>query len=118
MDNRLVIIVSQKIIEDRRLQHFLCSNFYQHPVEIEHVASKDAVEELRGFDLQLNHHRLQFLLRPDLWQIREPNSAGPERHRTAAFHCARIHIARPPYIREAQLHRLRQNSIAAGYTSI
>ena len=47
-------------------------------------------KSLLGFDLQLNHHRLQLLLRPDLWKIREPNSAGPERHRTAAFHCEKF----------------------------
>ena len=64
------VIVSDKIIADHRLQHFLRNNFYQHPVELEHVTSTDAFEELLGFDLQLNHHRLQLLLlRPDLWKI-------------------------------------------------
>ena len=86
VDNCLVI-VSNKIITDHRFQHFLRSIFYQHPVELQHVTSTDAFDEFLGFDLQLTHHRLQLLLRPDLWKIREPNSAGPERHRIAAFHC-------------------------------
>ena len=90
VDNRLLVVI-YKMLENRRLQHFLNSNFYQHCVELEHVTSKDAFEEFLGFDFQLDHHRLQHLLRPDLWKIREPNSAGPERHRTAAFHCARTH---------------------------
>ena len=82
------------------------------------LQSTDAFEEFLGFDLQLNHRRLQLLVRPDLWKIREPNSAGPERHRTAAFHCAKIHIERhvwPPHIRDEQLLRLRQNFAAAAY---
>ena len=117
VDNRLVI-VSDKIITDHRLQHFLRNNFYQHPVELQHVTSADALEAFLGFDLQLNHHRLQLLLRPDLRKIREPNSAGSERHRTAAFHCAKIHIERhvwPPHIRDEQLLRLRHSFAAAGY---
>ena len=120
VDNRLVI-VSDRILRDYRLQHFLHNNFYQHPVELEHVTSSDAIEEFLGIDLQLNHHRLQLLLRPDLWKIREPNSAGPERHRTAAFQCAKIHIERhvwPPHIRAQQLLRLRQNFAEAGYTNL
>ena len=120
VDNRLVI-VSDRILRDHRLQHFLHNNFYQHPVELEHVTSSDAIEEFLGFDLQLKHHRLQLLLRPDLWKIREPNSAGPERHRTAAFQCAKIHIERhvwPPHIRAEQLLRLRQNFAEAGYTNL
>ena len=76
VDNCLVI-VSQKIIHDR-LQHFLSNNFYQSPVELEHVTRNEAMKEFLGFDLQLDHHRLQLILRP-----------GPGRHRTAAFHCAR-----------------------------
>ncbi|OLP97238.1 hypothetical protein AK812_SmicGene20478 [Symbiodinium microadriaticum] len=35
VDNRLVI-VSDRILRDHRLQHFLHNNFYQHPVELEH----------------------------------------------------------------------------------
>ena len=97
------------------------TTFYQHPVELEHVTSSDAMEEFLGFDLQFQHHRLQLLLRPDLWKIREPNSAGPARHRTAAFQCAKIHIERHvwlPHIRAEQLLRLRQNFAAAGYTNL
>ena len=43
---------------------------------------------------------------------------GPERHRTAAFHCAKIHIERhvwPPHIRDEKLLRLCQNFAAAAY---
>ena len=36
------LLVSDKIIGDHRLQHFLRNNFYQHPVELEHVTSTDA----------------------------------------------------------------------------
>ena len=93
VDNRLVV-VSRQLLQDRRQLHFLTNNFYQAPVELEHVTSCDATEEFLGFDLQLDHHRLQLILRPERWKIREPNSAGPERHRTAAFHCARLHIER------------------------
>ena len=39
------LLVSDKIIGDHRLQHFLRNNFYQHPVELEHVTSTDALEE-------------------------------------------------------------------------
>ena len=49
VDNRLVI-VSDRILRDHRLQHFLHNNFYQHPVELEHVTSSDAIEEFLGFD--------------------------------------------------------------------
>ncbi|OLP78312.1 hypothetical protein AK812_SmicGene41517 [Symbiodinium microadriaticum] len=35
VDNRLVI-VSDRILRDHRLKHFLHNNFYQHPVELEH----------------------------------------------------------------------------------
>ena len=111
VDNRLVV-VSRRLLQDYRLLHFLTNNFYQAPVELEQVTSKDATEEFLGFDLQLQHHRLQLILRPERWQIREPNSAGPERHRTAAFHCARLHIERhvwPPTVRESQLVQLRQH---------
>ncbi len=57
VDNRLVV-VSRRLLHDRRLLHFLTNNFYQAPVELEHVTSKDVTEEFLGFDLQLQHHRL------------------------------------------------------------
>ena len=120
VDNRLVV-VSRQLLQDRRLLHVLTNNFYQAPVELEHVTSSDATQEFLGFDLQLDHHRLQLILRPERWKIREPNSAGPERHRTAAFHCARLHIERhvwPPHIRDRQLVQLRQHFVEAGYHSL
>ena len=120
VDNRLVV-VSRRLLQDYRLLHFLTNNFYQAPVELEHVTSKDATEEFLGFDLQLQHHRLLLILRPERWKIREPNSAGPERHRTAAFHCARLHIERhvwPSTVRESQLVQLRQHFADAGYPSL
>ena len=67
VDN-LPVVVLRKVLEDRRLQHLLNNNFYQHLVQLEHVTRKDAFEEFSGCDLQLNHHRLQLLLRPDLWK--------------------------------------------------
>ena len=118
VDNRLVV-VSRRLLQDYRLHHFLTNNFYQAPVELEHVTSKDVTEEFLGFDLQLQHHRLLLILRPERWKIREPNSAGPERHRTAAFHCARLHIERhvwPSTVRESQLVQLRHHFADAGYT--
>ena len=120
VDNRLVV-VSRRLLQDYRLHHFLTNNFYQAPVELEHVTSKDVTEEFLGFDLQLQHHRLLLILRPERWKIREPNSAGPERHRTAAFHCARLHIERhvwPSTVRESQLVQLRQHFADAGYPSL
>ena len=115
------MVVSRRLLQDYRLHHFLTNNFYQAPVELEHVTSKDVTEEFLGFDLQLQHHRLLLILRPERWKIREPNSAGPERHRTAAFHCARLHIERhvwPSTVRESQLVQLRQHFAAAGYPSL
>ena len=79
------------------------------------------LEEFLGFHLQLDHHRLQLILRPERWKIREPNSAGPERRRTAAFHSARLHIERhvcPPHVRDRQLVQLRQHFADAGYYSL
>ena len=116
VDNRLVVVSRQ--LQDRRLLHFLTNNFYQAPVELEHVTSCDALEKFLGFDLQLDHHRLQLILRPERWKFREPNSAGPERHRTAAFHSAHLHIERhvwPPHVRDRQLVQLRQHFADAGY---
>ena len=124
--NRLVI-VSHKTIEDRRLQHFLCNNFYPHPVEHEHVGSKDAVEGYLGFDLQnFNYSIIDFSFcfdqivgrfenptvqdTKDIVQVQLPFTV-PELILNNMF-------AWPPHIREAHLHRLRQNFTAAGYTSI
>ena len=120
VDNRLVV-VSRQLLQDRRLLHFLTNNFYQAPVELEHVTSCDALEEFLGFDLHFDHHRLQLILRPERWKIREPNSAGPERHRTAAFHSARLHIERhvwPPHVRDRQLVQLRQHFAVPSYHSL
>ena len=40
VDNRLVV-VSRRLLQDYRLLHFLTNNFYQAPVELEQVTSKE-----------------------------------------------------------------------------
>ena len=114
VDNRYIIF-PEEMIQDLSIQTLAQADFYQHPVELETVTTK----ELLGFIVDSKLRTIQYKL-PEPWQIRDFASAGSLRLRLSGLQ-SRCHlISRYTYPRTGcpnRIHSLIHLYIAKGFQS-